>query len=244
MPNAAIPTYSAVLFDASLQAGSTLPLSGIPSRTRVSPDGRYAAITVFISGHSYASAGFSTETQILDSASGKPIVANLERMEVWSDGSRLQSSDFNFWGVTFSDDSNRFYASLGTGGSVYLVEGNIRENRVTVLREGVECPSLSPDNTRVAFKKRVPGSGLPTWRIHVLDLASLKETPLAETRSVDEQVGWLDNSQITYTQPDDSGPSSAVTNVWVARADGGGTPAILLREAASAIVIRPAGGSD
>jgi hypothetical protein len=241
MPNAAIPRYAALLFDANFQTTATLSLSGIPSRTRVSPDGRYAAITVFISGHSYAASEFSTETQIIDSASGKPIVANLEQMEVWSNRSRLSSLDFNFWGVTFSDDRNRFYASLGTGGSVYLVEGNIAENRVTVLREGVECPSLSPDNTRVAFKKRVSGSGLPAWRLHVLDLASLKDVPLVESRSVDEQVGWLDNSHVTYTKSDDTGPSPAVTNVWVVPADGGGKPAILLRESASATVIRSAG---
>jgi hypothetical protein len=241
MPNAAIPRYSALLFDANFQTTATLPLSGIPSRTRVSPDGRYAAITVFISGHSYAATGFSIETQIIDSASGKPIVANLEQMEVWSNRSRLPALDLNFWGVTFSDDRNRFYASLGTGGSVYLVEGNIAENRMTVLRDGIECPSLSPDNTRMAFKKRVSGSGLPTWRLHVLDLASLKDMPLVESRSVDEQVGWLDNSHVTYTKSDDTGPSPAVTNVWVVPADGGGEPVILLREAASATVIRSAG---
>ena len=206
----AITTYWAILFDARFETSATLPLSGIPSRARISPDGRYAAFTVFLSGHSYDSAGFSTESRIVDSVTGTPVVANLEQMEVWSDGARIQSADFNFWGVTFARDANRFYATLGTGGVAYLVEGNIAANRVTVIKEGIECPSLSPDNTRVAFKKRVPGPGLPKWRIAVLDLASLTESLVAEERYVDEQLVWLNDDQILYTQVSTTAVSRAI----------------------------------
>ena len=236
----AITTYSAILFDARFEPSATLPLSGIPSRARISPDGRYAAFTVFVSGHSYDSAGFSTATTIVDSVTGAPVVADLEQMEVWSDGARRQSADFNFWGVTFARDANRFYATLGTGGVTYLVEGNIAANRVTVIREGIECPSLSPDNTRVAFKKRVPGPGLAKWRIAVLDLASLTESLVAEERYVDEQLVWLDDDQILYTQVSTTAASRATTDVWVVRADGTGTPALLLKEAASPTPVRAA----
>ncbi len=230
--------YSAILFDAQFLTTATLPLSGIPSRTRVSPDGRYAAITVFVAGHSYGGTDFSTETQIIDSVSGAPVVANLEQMEVWSaEGQPMKATDFNFWGVTFTANPNRFYASLGTGGVVYLVEGDIAANRVTVRKAGIECPSLSPDDTRVAFKKRVPGGGLPKWRLYVLDLASLAETAVAESRFIDEQVEWLDNRAIIYTQADSNGVSPAITDVWVVPADGSGQPALLLREAGSPTVL-------
>jgi hypothetical protein len=235
-----ITTYQAILFDASFQRSATVPLPGIPSRTRVSPDGRYASITVFISGHSYSGADFSTETRIIDSVTGEPVVKNLEQMQVWSNGARLESADFNFWGVTFTSDRNRFYASLGTKGVVYLVQGDIAANKVTVLKPGVECPSLSPDNTRLAFKKRVPGDGLAKWRLYVLDLATLTEAPVAENRFIDEQVEWLDNSHILYTQVDDTAKSRAVTDVWVVPSDGSGTPSILLREAASPTLVRRA----
>ena len=237
MPDAGVMAFTAELFDANFQRTRTLSLNGFPSRTRVSADGRYAAITVFVSGHSYATAGFSTETQIIDAATGDAVVANLEQMEVWSKGVRWQSPDANFWGVTFAKNSDRFYATLGTGGSAYLVEGSIRENRITVLREGVECPSLSPDNTRVAFKSRVPGPGLPKWRVHVLDLATMADVPLAETDTVDEQVGWLDNERVTYTKPDAARVTSL--NVWAVPADGTGAPELLLREAGYATTIRP-----
>jgi hypothetical protein len=46
------------------------------------------------------------------------------------------------------------------------------------------------------FKARV---GQPfQWRFHVLDLKTGKETALPETRSVDDQVAWLDNNRLAY----------------------------------------------
>lgn len=233
----AITTYSAILFDAQFQPTKSVPLSGIPSRTRVSPDGRYAAITVFVAGHAYGGTDFSTATEIIDAVSGAPAVANLEQMEVWSGEGRLTVPDFNFWGVTFANNPNRFYASLGTSGVVYLVEGDITAKRMTVLKEGVECPSLSPDNTRIAFKKRMPVSGLPKWRLYVLDLATMKETAVAEPRFIDEQVEWLDDGHLLYTQAAASAASPVVTDVWVVPADGTGQPALLMREAASPTVL-------
>ena len=38
-----------------------LRVDGVPSRARVSPDGRYGSVTMFVTGHSYADAG-----QLLD----------------------------------------------------------------------------------------------------------------------------------------------------------------------------------
>ena len=87
-----------------------------------------------------------------------------------------QSEDFNFWGVTFSaEDSNRFYATVRSAGKTYLLEGDVGERTMTVLRENVECPSLSPDGTRIAFKKLTDGL-IGQWRLHVLDLATMEQT--------------------------------------------------------------------
>jgi hypothetical protein len=237
MPNAGVMAFTAELFDSNFRVTRTLPLTGFPSRTRVSPDGRLAAITVFVTGHSYGTAGFSTATQIIDAVTGDPVVANLEQMEVRFNGARFQSPDANFWGVTFTKDPNRFYATLSARGTVYLVEGKLRENRVTVIREAVECPSLSPDNTRVAFKSRVAGEGLARWRVHVLDLESLTDIPLAETENVDEQVGWLDDAHVTYSKSDPERSTSM--NVWAVPADGSGAPVLVLREAGYATTLRP-----
>ncbi len=229
-------TYTAVLFDAAFSPRHRIPLNGIPSRTRVSPDGRHAAITVFVTGHSYADSLFSTETGIVDTATGSPVVANMEELPVTRDGQPFYSLDFNFWGVTFAADGNRFLATLGTGGVMYLVEGSLADRAIRVVAEGVECPALSPDETRIAFKKRMPGGGKPHWWPHVLDLDTLEATPLAEERSVDDQVEWLDDEHILYGLPEAIG--SPIADVWVLPADGSGRPEILLEQASSPTVLR------
>ena len=229
-------TYTAVLFDAAFRPRHRIPLNGVPSRTRVSPDGRHAAITVFVSGHSYADSRFSTETGIVDTETGTLVVANLEELPVARDGQPFHALDFNFWGVTFAADGDRFFATLGTGGTVHLVAGSLAGRTLRVVAEGIECPALSPDETRIAFKKRMPGSGKPHWRPHVLDLDTLAETALAETRNVDDQVEWLDDASILYALPEETGSPTA--HVWVVPADGSGQAEIFIEQASSPAVLR------
>jgi uncharacterized repeat protein (TIGR01451 family) len=208
-----------------------LRLVGLPSRVRVSPDGRYGATTVFVGGHSYSSGDFSTETTIVDLANGTKL-GTLEQFTVMRDGRPFKAVDFNFWGVTFASDGNRFYATLKTGGETYLVEGDIAARRLRVLRPNVECPSLSPDGTRIAFKKRVGDRrDAVTWRFYVLDLRTWTERPLAEERSIDDQIEWLDEQFVLY---------GVVANVWMVPADGSGEPRRYLSRAVSPSVVRTA----
>ncbi len=229
-------TYTAVLFDAAFRPTHRIELNGIPSRTRVSPDGRHAAITVFVSGHSYSDSLFSTETTIVDTGTGELLVASLEEFPVVRDGQPFHSLDFNFWGVTFAADGDRFFATLGTGGTVFLVEGSLAARALRVVTEGIECPALSPNGTRVAFKKRMPGAAEVHWRPHVLDLETLEVTALAETRSVDDQIEWLDDESILYALPEE--PGSPIAHVWALPADGSGEPEIFLEQASSPTVLR------
>ena len=131
--------------------------------------------------------------------------------------------------MTFAAQSDRFYATLASGGRTYLVEGSVSGRQMRTLRENVECPSLSPDGQRLAFKKRVGGLLRPVWQFHVLDLATMTETPLAESRSIDDQIEWLDDRQVLY------GDGSTV---WVAAADGSGQPRKFLSQASSPTVLR------
>src|SRR5262245_2863761 len=207
----------------------TLPLTGLPSRVRVSPDGRYGATTVFVAGHSYSNGDFSTETTLFDLVNGKKL-SNLEEFTVLRDGQVFKAVDFNYWGVTFARDGNRFYVTLRTGGKTYLVEGDIAARQMRVLHENVECPSLSPDGTRVAYKKAVDKIlGVVIWRLTVLDLRTMAEVPLAEERSIDDQVEWLDDGSILYGVEHD---------IWMVPADGSGEPRRFLSRASSPAVIR------
>ncbi|MFV2018068.1 hypothetical protein [Micromonospora sp. LOL_023] len=230
-----LTVYRARLLDAGFAPKLDLPLTGIPSRARLSRDGTLAATTSFVSGDSYANPGdFSTRTVI--SRTGGEVVGDIEEFSLYVDGRLLTAVDKNLWGVTFADD-DRFYATAASGGRTWLVEGSIADRRVDALRADAECPSLSPDRTRVVFKKRgdlPPGQ----WRLAVYDLATGSETLLAETRSVDDQVEWLDDGQVVYGLPriDDTG--AATSDVWRVPADGSGAPQVLVHDAWSPVVVR------
>jgi hypothetical protein len=205
------------VLNSRLEITHSIQLAGIPSRARISPDGRWGGVTAFIVGHAYAAPGrFSTAATIIDMKSGKAI-ANLEHdFTVTNDGKVVDERDRNYWGITFADDGDTFYATLATGSKTWLIEGSIKARRAHTIHDNVECPSLSPDGTRIAYKKAV-GHDPTVWRFTVLNLATGRETPLAETRSIDDQPAWLDNGHLLY------GDTSA-EDTWMVDADGTGTP--------------------
>ena len=237
----ALTVYRAVLFDGHFAPRKTLTLAGPPSRARVSPDGRKAAFTVFVNGHAYSMPSFTTRTTIVDAITGDSVVDDLEAWPVTRNGAAFKATDFNFWGVTFTSDGKRFYATLGTGGKTYLVEGDFARRQMHVVADDVECPSLSPDGRRIGFKRRDttdPG-GRFWWHVAVLDLASGQVRVLpGESRSVDDQVEWNGNDELLYAMPLDSQQSSAETDVWAIAADGKSPARRLARFAFSPAVSR------
>jgi hypothetical protein len=234
----ALPTTDAVILG---QQGANqfttetrrIHLAGIPSRARISASGRMVSWTVFVQGDSYNAGGFSTWTGILDARTGYAII-NIENIQLYLDGKRYHSPDVNYWGVTFAADDNRFYATVSTKGRTYLVEGDYGKWEARVLRENVECPSLSPDGSRLVFKKRVSTGADNPWRLYVLDLATMRETPLAEPASVDDQAAWLDDRTVMYARPAGSG----AVDVWAVAADGSGAPRLLIPDASSPAIVR------
>jgi hypothetical protein len=82
--------FRARLFDDRFNVFAELPLGGVPSRVQVSPDGRLAGTTVFVSGHAYTDAGFSTQTSIVDLTAGHWLVENLETFTVRRKGAVIR----------------------------------------------------------------------------------------------------------------------------------------------------------
>ena len=235
-----VSSYDAVVLDGRLQQQTAkVSLNGVPSRTKLSSDGSRFSTTVFTAGHGYNTIGFSTETIVYDK-NGRSR-GNLEKaFKVSVDGKRVTASDLNVWGVTFvpGKKPTRFYATVATGGHTWLARGDLTKKTLTSLRKDAECPSLSPDGRTVVYKKRA-GSPI-TWRFHVLDLATGEERPLSETRSVDDQAEWLDDSHVMYGV---QRAGSAESDVWVADVSGASKPTVLIKDAWSPSVVRTAAGA-
>ncbi|MFD0656408.1 hypothetical protein [Thermocatellispora tengchongensis] len=151
----------AIVLDGDLRERERVELPGVPSRARVSASGRMISWTVFVTGDSYLSVGFSTRTGILDTRTGK-VTDSLEKFELIQNGEVNRSVDLNYWGVTFTADDNVFYATVSTRGRVYLVKGDVAARRMTVVKEGRSarrCPPTAPGwRTRSApATPRAPG---------------------------------------------------------------------------------------
>lgn len=217
------------VFDGALRELWSAPLDGLPSRARVSADGNVGAVTVFVTGHSYSDGAMSTRTTLFDLRALRPLVADLEELPVMRDGQRLEAPDENFWGVTFAPSGATFHATLGTQGKTLLLEGDAAARSLRVLREDVECPSRSPDGSKLAFKKR--RAGQDGWRLHVLELATMQERALDEPRSIDDQVEWLDDERILYKHG---------ANVYALPIAPGSRAEVFLERASSPAVVRRA----
>ncbi|MEJ7733939.1 MAG: hypothetical protein WKG00_32685 [Polyangiaceae bacterium] len=203
------------------------PLDGLPSRARVSPDGKLGAVTVFVTGHSYSDGAMSTRTTLLDLQALRVLVADLEELLVTRDGQKLEATGENFWGVTFAPSGPTFHATLGASGKTWLLEGDLASRTLHAVREDVECPSRSPDGSKLAFKKRRVGQD--GWRLHVLELATMQERALDEPRSIDDQVEWLDDQRILYKHG---------ANVYALGIAAGSRPEVYLERASSPAVAR------
>lgn len=229
-----VTKFEALQLDADWSTVKTWALPGIPSRTRVSPDGKLLATTSFVTGHSYMQVGFSTGTEIR-AVSGKDY-GDLEKFALKIEGRAVNPVDRNIWGVTFGPDDDTFYATVATGGKAYLVRGSLAARTLTALREGAECPSLSPDGTHIAYKHDVGGSS-KHWSIAVLDLATGHEVTLTgEARSVDDQVEWLDDSTVLYGLPRSG--AAGVSDIWKINIERGAKPSLFIEQAWSPSVVR------
>lgn len=226
-PDGPLATYQLAILDSRLGLKDTYPLVGVPNRARVAPSGHVLAWTVFVTGDSYNGGKFSTRVGMIDLVTGGT-VDTLETWSVFVGGQPYRAADLNFWGVTFADD-HHFYATMSTSGHRYLIAGDLTARTIRTLASNVECPSLSPDGTRIAFKEAIDDNPSKGWRLTVLNLATLTRTHLAESRSVDDQAAWLGNSTLLYAVK----RTTKASDIYAVPADGTGTPTLLIPDAES-----------
>ncbi len=224
------PTFEAAVFDGAGTLIREVALPGIPSRARVSASGRVISWTVFVTGDSYAVPGqFSTRTGVLELTRGS-LVESLENFLAVINGVPYQAADINYWGLTVAHDDRTFYATLGSMGRTWLMRGDLTTRSLRSVRENAECPSLSPDGTKVAYKKRTGRLG--AWQLAVLDLATGIETLLPGTEGLDDQAAWLDVRTLLYARASGVGDPPAVYRV---SSDGSAPPSVLVRGAVSPV---------
>lgn len=228
-------SYEVREYDPQWRQVQSTALPGLPSRTRLSPSGSLVATTVFVAGHSYMTAGFSTATEV-HAFGGGTRWGDLEKFRFVLDGEPSDPVDRNIWGVTFVDD-DAFYATVGTGGRTYLVRGTLSSRTLTSVSRDAECPSLSPDGSRVAFKVDVDPGRRIVWQIAVQDLTTGGRTLLTQgPRGLDDQVEWLDDDTLLYGMPRPDEPG--VTDVWSVDTAADAEPELLIEQAWSPTVVR------
>jgi hypothetical protein len=225
------PSYEAAVMTGDTVV-KTVPLPGVPSRARVSASGNVVSWTSFVTGDSYTvPGGFSTRSGVFDVRTGA-VMDSIERFTATLGGRVTTSADINYWGITVTADDNTFYATLATSGRTYLVRGDLTTKSLQEVRQTAECPSVSPDGTRVAYKKR-PNPTQP-WELVVLDLQSKRERALPGTTGIDDQAVWLDNSTLAY--------GAAVNNqksaIFFVPADGSALARPVIPNAASPVPVQ------
>ncbi len=219
------------LFDRRFAIRNRLELRGVPIRARVSSDGRLAAVTVYGEEESPAGERLASESMLIDMRSGNTL-ADLREFAVTNESGPPIEGPVDIASVAFQSDSDRFFATISTATTRYLVSGSVVARRLTVVGLGFANEALSPDDGRLVVKRLVGDRGY--WRLGVLDLATMNERALDQgPRSVDDQVEWLDNERVIYHDVTAEG-----TGIWVLASDGRSGPRLLLADAFSPAVVR------
>lgn len=213
--------------------------SPLPSRARISPDGSRSSTTGFVSGSGYADIGGEAETiVVVDEIASRDALTGLVQFEVLDDDDRYSAADRQFWGLSF-DGNDDFWITGFFGEEPEIMQGTLSRRTLSPTGMRGSCPSLSPDGSTLVFKETQPDG---TFQLTAVDLATERRWPLGETRSVDDQVEWLDDDTILYAVHPEGTEGIDVQpqfDIWMLDIAEGSEPELFLPAADSPAVIRP-----
>lgn len=230
-----VTTYKAEILDATLRPVRSLDVNGAPKPTRVSADGTLAAWTVIVVGTGCTDVTMESETTVEDLHSGHSYGTIEKTFRVIVDGKPMTAAVINVWDVTFENVAHptRFYVTVSdnSASKTWLAEGDLTTRTITAFHPGGQTPSLSPDNKTLVFVERQGSS--QNFRLRGLDLRTRKEWYLPDTRSVHDQVEWLDNEHVLYGL---ARTGSVAADVWLSPLRGG-QPRLYIEHADSPAVV-------
>ncbi len=234
------PAFRTEFFDVT-QAG--LPevrsyASPLPSRARMTPDGSVASTTGFVSGSSYSDIGGEAETIVtIDEVNQRVGLVGLVQFEVLGEASKYAAADRQFWGVSFVNN-DEFYVTGFFGDEPEVLFGSRSRRTLEPTGHLGSCPSVSPDGEHLVFKETLADG---EYALAVVDLSTGEQWSLGETRSVDDQVEWLDNDTILYAihpDGDDGADVQPQFDIWMLDIAPGSEPELFLPAADSPAVLR------
>ncbi len=211
--------------------------SALPSRARISPDGTFSAVTAFVTGSSYVDIGSETTTLVtIDEIDSTALLRGARQFEILSDESRFDNQDPQFWGIAFADE-NDIYMTGFFGEEPEIMRGSLDDMTMEPTGWIGSCPSVSPDGKTLVFKEMLPNGD---FELVAVDVDTQTKWKLGETRSVDDQVEWLDNDTILYALHPEGGdtPVQPEFDIWMIDIAEGSEPVLFLPNADSPAVAR------
>lgn len=222
--------YAVHTFDRTMTLGPRVDVPGVPTRVRVSPDGRRGAITTYAEEESPAGERLATGALIVDMSTGQ-VLGDVRQFRIDTRATPELDGPIDVGSVAFEADGDRFFAAVSAASGHYLCAGSVDERRLTGILAGVANEALSPGGRQLAVKMLRDGG---FWQLAVIDLRTWEQRELKQgERSVDDQVEWFDEEHVMYHDAYNEG-----TALWILPADGVGKPRVLVEQAYSGSVQR------
>ena len=104
--------------------------------------------------------------------------------------------------------------------------GDVRTGELRVVHENASCPEVSPNGSTIVAKE-LRGEA---FQLVAINTQTGERRDLAETRSVDDQVEWIDDNTIVYglPNPDAGTVGQPALDIWVLNVNDGSAPRLLL----------------